>query len=264
MKTGIFVCGRDINLPLPEWKRLMWGEPPDKMGSLPMAIKIALDEGLENIRLIILGNGCIPRKNQPSKIGFTRRYFLEELGDLDVKGFDGLKGYDIASFRSNITSIIGLMEIDRIVENTAEEITRAAQVFEETNVKKVFMVSCGSQIARATMAFLQLREAGDILKNQQWFFVADDMTYYGTTAANVVVVEPPHRTDDPSLHAPIKMHEVMKRFFRIPWGKRVELLQQFDATLKTFEEQTEPSQESPWTRCLGLVLGKSSHGQDPP
>ncbi len=269
MKTGIFVCGRDINLPLPEWERLMWGEPPNKMGSLPMAVKITSDEELikpDTVSLLVLGNGCIPGKNNPDEIGFTKRYFfkhaqrLMEFEELRNRkhGRPGRTQYDCTIFYGEND----VAEVGRIVNNTAEEIVEATRLFSEAGITRIFMVSCGSQIARAMMAQIAAKEHGEISAGQQWFFVADDMFYSDTTATDVVVIEPPHRTDDPMFRTPLKTHEVMKRFFQIPWDKRVKLLKQFDTTLKALENEgkNEEKDEPLWVRGLIGILGKDDLG----
>jgi len=183
MKLGIFVCGRDINLPLPEWERLMWGEPPNKMGSLPIAVEILFKHG-DKGSLVVLGNGCT-NKNNVSEIGFTKKYLVSHLCELTK--FRRI-GREREATCVHLDELINIVEVSRVVNNTAEEIVEAARLFSEAGINRIFMVSCGSQIARATMAQLAAKEAGKIPEGQQWFFVADDMFYSHTTEQDVVVV----------------------------------------------------------------------------
>jgi hypothetical protein len=153
------------------------------------------------------------KKTKPKKLALQKKYLLEN--------FPGAR------------RLVQIVEVSHIVNNTAEEIIEASRLFSEAGINKIFLVSCASQIARTMMTQLVAKEAGKIPNGQQWLFVADDMFYGDTNATDVVIVEPPHRTDDPMFHAPLQPHALLKRFFKLPWQKRAEFLPSLDTLLKT-------------------------------
>lgn len=57
------------------------------------------------------------------------------------------------------------------------------------------------------------------------------MTFLGSTAADVVIIEPPHRGDDPMIRAPKKAHVVVPKLSRLSPPVRMQFLSNLDDML---------------------------------
>ena len=231
--TGILVHGR--HLQAEGWETLVWGEPPHKLGSLTMMVYMALNEGPENITLVVFGTGA-SEKDGFKEAEYMKQYLLEHFGDLVQ--FPRIA--DHPAFTED-----GQARLEKVVErivpeiqskNTLEELKNAARLFTDAGVERIIQIACGSHLPRCIQNRLQVKEAGGIPEGPMWHAVADDMTYLGSSAGDVTILEPPHRGDDPLLREPKDRlpSELAKRIFRIPFPKRLELLDEWDALLKRY------------------------------
>lgn len=231
-RVGILVYGRDIRMDTEQWEKLVWGQPPYKLGSLPMLVLTILNEGIDNIRLILLGSG-VARKDNMTIAQYTKRYLINMYAKL--KEFDLISCHPDFQLR-NADLFMLLKKIQCVNEsaNTQEETINAAAIFTASGVQKVVQISCGSHIARCIMARLIAKEDGYIPAGQIWTALPDDMLV-SNSARDVVIVEPPHRVDDPMLNTSPQLHQLLPRFFRLPAEAQIYITQQLGRLLDEFK-----------------------------
>lgn len=215
MKIGILVHGRHVNAV--DWEKLMWGELPNKLGSLPLMLLVALNCGLENVAGIVFGTGASERDGV-KEAQVMKNFLLGKLDDMFVVAslFETLGHprfqtlYDL----SKIRDLCGQIICETKSQNTDQEVASAAKIFADLGVDEVRQVTCGSHAPRCQLAQLKMRAAGVIPSRQLWSCYGDDMTYSGSLIGDVVVSEPPHRGDRPK--TPI--HLAVKRADRLGRG----------------------------------------------
>lgn len=242
MSTGILVHGRHVDAE--GWEKLVWGEPPFKMGSVPTMVLEALNLLHQTRVVIVFGTGASERMGL-KEAEYTRRFLRERFSGL--MSFEAIRTH--REFREEKMSISmddsGLcfqwpgpdfeephtvtarcsIICETSSQNTVEEIENAAKIFAAQDVGKVIQISCGSHIARCIVNQLQVRESGGIPANQRWYAVADHMTFGGgPIQKTVTVLEKPHRGDDPMLESPVMSHEVVTGLFGLSAEQRIGVL----------------------------------------
>jgi len=224
-KIGILVHGR--HLQAKNWADLEWGIPPTKMGVLPTMARLILKIGIEKIGLIVFGTGA-SEKDGLKEAEYTKRYFLNKL--IYLLEFDFFINHPEWNYIALSDYFLNMIRPEIQSQNTLEEIRNAARLFAEANIKYVLQISCGSHISRC----IRDRLIVGVPKDQEWFAVADDMFFADSTAKDVVIIEAPHRGDDPMINAPIKPHQIVPRLFKIPAPERMKFLAELDTFLKNY------------------------------
>lgn len=213
MKVGILVHGRHVEAV--DWGKLEWGEPPHKLGALPMMALVALNAGVENIAGIVFGTGA-SEKNGLKEAEYTKRFLLERMGRLGE--FELIKKH--SRFQSSRDLVLLDLLFRGIIcevasQNTDQEVANAAKIFSEFGVDEVKQVTCGSHAPRCQLVQLKVRAAGGIPAGQVWSCYGDNMAFAGSEIKDVAIMEPPHRGDDPMVSAPIQAYQVFPGFFKI-------------------------------------------------
>lgn len=222
MEQSVAVWGHGRHVGARGWENLVWGSPEEgKLGTLPMMILTALGVGPQHVRVLGVGTGASrtpggrieARCMQDCLVRNTHR--LEE--------FDRIRTHPnwTATGRGEITRLIDRIALDTWSQNTAEEIEQAARIFREYGATQIFAVTCSSHAPRCVALQSQARAAGVIPPGQIWATVPDDMDFGG---GDTLIIEPPHRGDDPALHAHPKAHQVLARFFRLSPEDRMTFL----------------------------------------
>lgn len=179
---GVAVLIHGFHLQADEWENVVWGDPSGgTWGRVPAGLRLVLRRRAD---LIIWGSGGselagVKEAQHTFNFAVSRVSVLSELLGLDP---DDLK------------SILGTRSIiDAVSKNTAEEIKQALVVCQDRGLEELFLVSSPTHIARC------LQEAQKVkgLSGIDVFGLGCDTCYSGSTASDVVVVEPPHRGDFP-------------------------------------------------------------------
>ena len=226
VKTGILVHGKH-----PETSRfdyLMWGDPPNRLGCLPTMIFAALEEGIDNIGAVIIGTGATK---------FNGLFESEYIKSLIQNNLARLNEFPKISTHRNfldnevtlkLSSLVDGIICEKTSKNTFNEVVAAASIFADAGIKKVIQISCGSHLPRCVLMQLQAKMMGKIPNDQHWYSLADDTVYPGSTLNDVVVVEPPHRGDDPMLKVEkeIRLNELVQLIFKVSIEERIKLLKQ--------------------------------------
>lgn len=199
MKTGILV--HVYHLETKNWEDLVWGNPAqDKMGTLPTLAWLVLTSPADQpVEAIAIGCGPSTKENL-SEAEFTKKYLLDRLDQLQEFPrlralLHGLSNEQHQQFEQTMHNIISM----HVIKNTAEEVALAAKVFGERGIAKVLQVCVASHAPRCIQVQGTARYEGVIPKEQQWAVVASDTCFPGAIPADTLVLEPPHRGDDPML-----------------------------------------------------------------
>ena len=185
-KTGILIHGR--HLQTAGWVNLVWGRPPDLLGQLPMGVLVA---ALENAMLIALGTGASEIDGK-LEAEFTRDYLFDNFHRLSE--FTAFLGFDLEHLEARIHNTVRL---DTKSQNTRQEVVECARIMAGAGVNRIIRVSAPTRIPRCLLeALVQLpkhRETAELAANV--WAVPSHVPYLGRSAADVLVIEPPHRGD---------------------------------------------------------------------
>ena len=245
MKTGVLVHGCNLNIE--NWRHVAWGDPPNELGRMPQGMMVALQSDAE---VIVFGTGASEKtfrfgeSEKTGQILAEAEYSLEylKLNYESLKRFSAFKRFDSFStnegFEETREALLGRITLDLESKNTYEEITKAGKIFASRGVEQVFLVSSPSHVVRC------LRDASAIYQHDEQFkSFADNIhaipsrtCYEGTTAGDVVVVEPPHR---PDRHV-VPTHRRIQRMLmlqKLGHDDLVQLIEEFDDMLQKYEHK---------------------------
>lgn len=215
MQTGILIHVR--HLQTLDWETLVWGVPAeDKMGNLPMLVELLLTE-CKSEPVTTIAMGCASsQKDGLSEGEYHKQYLLRRLPD--VKEFPRLKNLmpkeGSAAYRTLQQRLEGIF-VSPVIRGTREEIEWAAKLFKKQGVAKVIQVTAASHAPRCIQLQSILRAEGVIDKDQRWSVIADDMCFANATPSSTVILEPPHRGDDPLMGAMPTLGQALNPFFSL-------------------------------------------------
>ena len=237
MPLSVGIWGHGRHLQTIGWEELVWGRPEEqRMGTLPMMAHSALRWRLDCVTAFGIGTGASQLEDGRYESEVMRDLFVERIQDL--LAFNRIRNHPALQLEGNFERLAQLIRdtfTDVVSTNTAQEIRYAARFFTHVSVNEVAHVTCASHAPRCISEAIQARAAGIIPAGQDWTLIPDDMTFVGTEMSDVVIIEPPHRGDDPMRDAPIKPHEVFGRFFRLPSvNDKLDVLIRTDELMRSF------------------------------
>lgn len=193
------------------WERLVWGVPEeDSLGSLPKVAELLLNEpACEPIVSVVFG--CGPSvKDGLSEGEYTKRYLLERLSELRAftRFKDRLDDETLERLRRRLEQVYVTPKIERSID----EVVFAADYFAKQGITRVWQVTAASHAPRCVQIQAAARAAGLIPKAQQWALVADDRSYEGTDPFSTLILEVPHRGDDPMYGFKPALAEVLRDY----------------------------------------------------
>lgn len=246
MKTGVLVHG--CNLLIENWRHVAWGDPPDQLGRIPQGVLVAMEHDASTI---VFGTGASSKTFRLGDSDKQDQELLEADYSLEYlrSHFASLTKFrPIAQRFPNLTTengvdearenLLGRIVIDTDSQNTVEEIRNAGEIFLEHDIDRVILVSSPSHVVRC------LRDAISIFHSEPKFarfaneiYACPSMTCYeGTSAGDVVVVEPPHR---PDRHV-VPTHRRIQRMLtlqKLNYDDLVSLIEEFDDLLQRYENR---------------------------
>ena len=197
----VLIVVHGLHQDAPQWLDCMWGNPSKNIyGRASRALRISEKY---SSALLFLGGGGIVDGLGVSVAQATRELILQKASEMYDCSFDvGSCPYKTLHDR--------LLE-DVAASNTQEEIENAFEVCRRQSVPKIILVSSPTHIARCLQEAL-------VVKENFGYDVAiqacpSDVNYVGTSASDVVVIEPPHLPEAP--HEPF--HLLVRRV--IPFMK---------------------------------------------
>lgn len=196
-KVGILVHSR--NLTTIAWEDLVFGQPQhNKLGDFATLVRVLLSlRQDEELACIVLG--CDPSWRDGLDGGeYTKKFMVDNFARLiefpTLKPMlQSLSSKQMAKLRQAIENIV----LTPTIKNTRHEIAEAAKLFTEHSAQKVLQISAASHAPRCIKEQSLARSEGVISKDQLWQTIATDMSYDGVTPADVAVIEPLHRLDQP-------------------------------------------------------------------
>jgi len=184
-RTGIMAHSRYLQVP--NWQKMMWGEPPDLMGQFPVAILTALQEDAE---VLVLGCGLCSGPNHEMESEFNWQYILDHFESLAK--FPEFGSIHLGKAENKIKRMVVL---DRESLSTAQEIGFSRRVFEEIGIERVIGITGPTHAPRCLNEALKFygRPESKIALRDVSVRVSD---VGWAPQKDVIIFEPPHRKDD--------------------------------------------------------------------
>lgn len=196
MKTGVWVHG--FLLQAENWQKIVWGEPPNLLGRVPKAVLVTLEE---DAMLLGFGTGA-SESNGKKEAEFIRDYLLEHF--FELAEFTAFKGIDLARARKRIAKVA---KTETQSQNTKEEAEFAVDILEECGVEKLFVVSSPVHLPRCLRDYCAALEKK---KSKILIYATPSQTYWGgPMLSDLVIFEPPHRPDDSTGQARVKIAKML-------------------------------------------------------
>jgi hypothetical protein len=181
---------------------MLWGTPDFErhLGVVPTAVLAMLNAGPERINTISVGSGASMR----DPIRFEAAVIYDVLGKRfhELDQFKPIREHP-AWIDIDQRAWVGLAVHDAVLDvrarDTEQEIANAAKLFEERGITRVIQVTNRDHGMRCLDSQNNAREQELIPTSQQWSIVTDDESYWNGIFVPPIVVEPPHRGDDPTL-----------------------------------------------------------------
>jgi hypothetical protein len=253
--TGVLLHGRDLHAPDLLPMRMLWGleiGQERRLGMLPTTALAILDAPPGRVRILTIGSGASVLEVGNGETELE----AEVIKSTMVEGFDRLEEFDLIRdhpnwqdpvARQRLHDIVADAETDTEAENTTDEIANAAALFERLNVTRAIQVTSSSHGPRCLIERNHARELKMIVpRSQRWSMVTDDEPFALAFLSDPLVIEPPHRSDDPKLAWPESLWptELMRDFYKLP--PNAQLL--FAHCARGFIEQALESGNLDWFR----------------
>lgn len=228
-KVGILVHSR--YLAASAWETLVFGLPKeDKLGDQATLARVILTMSpSDELSCIVFGCGPSSKDGLSEVAGYAKKFLLDNFDRLTE--FPTLQPLlarlgeeEKTAFRQKLEAII----LTREIANTAEELAVAAEIFTKHHVEKVMQICTATHAARCIKEQTVLREKGLIEHSQLWHTIPTDVSYSGTKAEDVCVIEPLHRPDQPMTHFRPWLSEAIAPYFSLSDTEKQEFIRLVD------------------------------------
>ena len=197
----VLILVHGYNHTLPDWEQCMWGNPSANVyGRASHALRIA--EKYCN-PVIFLGGGGVIDVNGVSCAEMTRQVILRRISEMYECSFDE----DSCPGKTLEERLC----IDTQSRTTSEEVKNAFEVCRVRSISKIILVSSPTHIARCLVGSLEYKYIG--MYGVRISADPSDVNYAGTSASDVVVIEPPHLPEAPK----VPFYRLIKRI--VPFMK---------------------------------------------
>lgn len=226
-RLGILVHG--CHLMADGWEDIVWGRPPEELGRLPHAALLAWEER-ERLELLCLGTGASKSPAGELEADATLAFLLARVERLkDFRAFDGVPLDALAVLlRKSCVTDVGS-------QNTNQEVREALSRFTAAGCDCAMLISSPTHLPRCLASACAEMQKDPRLFTGSLLASPCDTSYRGYTAADVVVVEPPHRGDRDRALDERPFHTMVQRSFRIAPDRRARFLTQFEELLEAYE-----------------------------
>lgn len=235
------VLAHVYHLEVTDWERLVWGDPQqNRLGTLTKLTEVLLRIPLDGSVHTVVYSGP-SSKGGLNEGEYTKAYVLRRLDELTA--FPRLQQLLAADprARSVLRERLQAIYTGPIITNTAAEVRQAAAYFTRVGAEQIVQVAAASHAPRCMQNQVIARDEGVIPPEQYWETVASDICFAGTTAADVVVIEPPHRADDPMLGAQPGLAAVLRPYFSLPAADKKQVITAIAAALQAVSGNREGS-----------------------
>ncbi len=237
VKTGILL--HVYHLGSRDWERLVWGDPArDMLGTGAKLIEYLLTYPDEDTAIVFY-SGPSTRGNL-SEGAYTKQFLLANLTELSAfPRFQNKLKQPSYPARTGLGQRLENIVLGEEIQNTEQEIVRAAAYFQDLQVEHIVHIAAASHAPRCIQLQASARERGAIPPVQQWFTMASDVGFAGHQASDTVVIEPPHRADDPLLAVQPTLAGTIKPFFSLPFSGQSAFIVQAAAAMKRIRNSAE-------------------------
>ncbi|MDI6734159.1 MAG: YdcF family protein [Patescibacteria group bacterium] len=183
--TGILIHG--LCLQAKDWRKVVWGKPPNLLGRLTRGIVVAIEE---KAKIIVLGTGASQTIDGRKEAEFTKDYLLNNF--LELGEFSVFKEMDLKEIQKEIEKIL---KLETHSKNTEEEIRFAGRILKKAGCEKIILVSCPTHISRCLKDAYKVFSRGKNFSTfaQNLFATPSQICFSGTAIEDVIIKEPPHK-----------------------------------------------------------------------
>jgi hypothetical protein len=199
-KTAVLIHGCHVQAR--EWNTIVLGDyPRGRLGRIPKGLQVA---DMFAAELVIWGTGASQFE------GAKEAEVMRSAGYAYTQIHPTLSKWKCLDEAKN--------HLDTVSQNTADEIAAAGIVCQERGITRLVLVSSPTHIARCHQEALKLRAEGK-LPGIEIMAMASDTCFADSTPGDVIIIEPPHRGDQPL----VPMHLTIRKIFalmKVEWVMR--------------------------------------------
>lgn len=223
MKKGVLIHG--FHLYATDWENIVWGDPVKSPGRAAAGITLAVRCEAE---FIFWGTGA-SEKNGMRESQYTLEYAIAHASKLPI-----FAGYDVYEIESILRPI---SHTDLTTQNTAEEVKAALQECLKQGVQELYLVSSPTHIARCHQEALKALYSTPLPISV--YAHASATCFANSAPADVAILEPPHRGDDPMsvVDRELWPNRIVPKIFTIPMPRRIECLRGIRDAVDEFSRQ---------------------------
>lgn len=234
IKTVVLCHGRHVDTL--GWETLVWGEG-DKIGTAPLALHLAFQKQAQ----LVFGTGA-SEKDGLKECAFTQKHLLDNLvAVIQFPEFVEYAAWDYvlhamryqqhereALFRP----VIDAAYLDSESTDTVSEVKNAVEFAKSLGATELIQVTSPFHAARCMSISAKLLEDGYDFGKVVPMVVSAKSSTPVCRAATTVILEHPHRGDDPMVSSPLMPHQVFPRMFRLPPPARMQFFADTSDRLK--------------------------------
>lgn len=218
-KTVVLVHGRHVETV--GWKTLVWGDG-ERIGTGPLGLLIAMKKDAQ----LVFGTGA-SEKDGLKECAYTAAFLRSRLGSLgQFPEFAEYRHYDPYELEALFKPLLRAAHLDTDSKNTDQEVRNTVAFARSVGATEIIAVTSPGHYARCANVPALLDEKGECDFSGLGYMVqAARSSTSGYRASHTVILEHPHRGDDPMIGAPLMPHEVFPLLFKVPVEERMELLE---------------------------------------
>lgn len=234
-KTVVLCHGRHVDTV--DWETLVWGEG-DKIGTAPLALYLAFQKQAQ----LVFGTGA-SEKDGLKECAFTQKYLLDNL--TNIIAFPEFVDCDAWGYALHVTKypaherealfkpLIDAAHLDFESTDTVSEVKNALKLAQELGADELIQVTSPFHAARCMSISARLLEDGYDFGGVIPMVVSAKSSTSTCRAATTVILEHPHRGDDPMVASPLMPYQVFPRMFRLTPSARMQFFADTSDRLKT-------------------------------
>lgn len=213
VKTGALVHVRHPDTI--QWEKLVWGVPEeDRLGDLPKLVELMLREAKTAPIVVIVMGTTAATKNGLLEGEYTKQFLLDHFEDLWKfkrlkKYLDELSDKQVVQLRKRLEGIV----VTPIIKNTLQEIQEASRIFRKNDIHEVIQITAASHGPRCIQLQATVRAEGHIPLDQMWYVTVSDMCFQDSAPNDTMIMEVPHRGDDPLTKLRPTLPQALKPFY---------------------------------------------------
>lgn len=223
--TGVLL--HVYHLDTANWEALVWGDPAtDTLGTGTKFLECLLTEPFDQPLTSVIFSGPSQRAGR-SEGAYTKQFLLERFDRLRefprLRGrLDALTSEERHCFRERLENLV----VGEQIANTLAEVRQAARFFAAAGVERVIHIAAATHAPRCLRDEASVRAEGNIPAIQRWHVVASDTCHAGNSPQDVMIIERPHRPDDPQWGMEQSLPDVLQQFYRLPFGRRQQFIRE--------------------------------------